>query len=558
LKILILGGYGTFGGRLAQLLADEPRLTLVIAGRSREKAAAFCAGLPAGASQEPAVFDRDGDVADQLRRLAPDVVVDATGPFQLYGDDPYRVVKAALALGISYLDLADGSAFVKGIAPFDDAARASGVFILSGVSSFPVLTAAVVRALSRGMQGLDSVTGGIAPSPYAGVGINVIRAIAGYAGKPVRLTRDGKPATGYALAETLRYTIAPPGRLPLKSLRFSLVDVPDLQVLPDLWTSLRSVWISAGPVPASLHRALNLLAWTVRLGLVPSLSSFAGLFYRVINLLRWGEHRGGMFVAIKGRLQDGTAIERSWHLVAEGDDGPLIPSMAAEAIIRHCLDGRRPAAGARPAATDLELRDYDALFARRRIYWGCREATPAFAGLPLYRRILGDAWDRLPEPIRAMHDFRDELTTTSMATIERGTSWPARLVARLFGFPQAGRDVPVTVTFRGRDDAEIWQRSFADRSFASVQSAGRGRFDKLIAERFGPFVFGLALVLEEDRLRLVLRRWSFLGIPLPMWLAPRGDSHEHADPGRFNFHVEISHPLMGLIVRYRGWLTLRT
>jgi hypothetical protein len=296
----------------------------------------------------------------------------------------------------------------------------------------------------------------------------------------------------------------------------------------------------------------------VRLRLVPSLLPFAGLFYRVINRLRWGEHRSGMFVAIKGRLQDGTAIERSWHLLAEGDDGPLIPSMAAAAIIRHCLDGRRPAAGARPAATDLEFRDYEVLFARRRIYSGCRESTPAFARLPLYRRVLGDAWDRLPEPIRAMHDLRDERTATGTATIERGTGWPARLVARLFGFPQAGRDVPVTVTFRRREGAEVWRRRFAGRSFASVQSAGRGRFDKLLAERFGPFVFGLALVLEEDRLRLVLRRWSFLGVPLPLWLAPRGDSHEHADQDRFNFHVEISHPLMGLIVRYRGWLTLQT
>ena len=29
---------------------------------------------------------------------------------------------------------------------------------------------------------------------------------------------------------------------------------------------------------------------------------------------------------------------------------------------------------------------------------------------------------------------------------------------------------------------------------------------------------------------------------------------ESAEDGRFNFHVEISHPLTGLIVRYRGWL----
>jgi hypothetical protein len=39
-----------------------------------------------------------------------------------------------------------------------------------------------------------------------------------------------------------------------------------------------------------------------------------------------------------------------------------------------------------------------------------------------------------------------------------------------------------------------------------------------------------------------------------MWLCPHSDSYEASDDGRFRFHVEISHPLMGLIVRYRGWL----
>jgi len=30
-----------------------------------------------------------------------------------------------------------------------------------------------------------------------------------------------------------------------------------------------------------------------------------------------------------------------------------------------------------------------------------------------------------------------------------------------------------------------------------------------------------------------------------------------AEDGRFNFHVEIDHPLTGMIVRYRGWLVPR-
>ena len=185
-RILILGGYGTFGGRLAQLLADEDRLTLVIGGRSQAKAAAFCVSLQSKAMAVPLAFDRDREIEPQLREIAPDMVVDASGPFQSYGGDPYRVVKAAIALGIDYLDLADSSAFVKGIAQFDAAARGRGIFVLAGVSSFPVLTAAVIRRLAPGMARIDAVTGGIAPSPYANVGLNVVRAIASYAGRPMR------------------------------------------------------------------------------------------------------------------------------------------------------------------------------------------------------------------------------------------------------------------------------------------------------------------------------------------------------------------------------------
>jgi hypothetical protein len=67
----------------------------------------------------------------------------------------------------------------------------------------------------------------------------------------------------------------------------------------------------------------------------------------------------------------------------------------------------------------------------------------------------------------------------------------------------------------------------------------------------------MALVCESERMRLVVRRWSVCGIPMPRALAPRGNSCEFAQPGRFHFHVEIAHPFTGLIVRYRGWLVPR-
>ena len=373
LRVLIVGGYGIFGGRIVELLKDQPQLALIVAGRSAERAKAFCARQHAAARLEPAVFDRNGDLARYLATLRPDLLVDASGPYQAYGQDRYRVIEACIAAGVSYLDLADGADFVEGVQSLDAAARTAGVFVLSGVSSFPVLTAAATRRLAAGLARVEAIRAGITPSPYAIVGENVIRAVTGYAGQPTRLRRDGQTTTGYPFTEQMRFTVAPPGRVPLRSTLFSLVEVPDLRVLAALWPEARTVWMGAGPVPELLHRALIGLAWLVRWRLLPSLLPLAPLIHWVSNHVGWGEHRGGMFVEVEGVDAAGRPVTRSWHLLAEGDDGPLIPSMAVEGLVRRLLEGQRPDPGARAAVRELELEDYDRLFARRTIHTGFRD-----------------------------------------------------------------------------------------------------------------------------------------------------------------------------------------
>ncbi|MGZ5909148.1 MAG: DUF4166 domain-containing protein [Reyranella sp.] len=553
LSVLIVGGYGTFGGRTVELLEDEPRLVLYIAGRSLERARTYCKTRDkAKARLVPAIFDRNGDLSAQLVALRPHILVDASGPFQAYGQGRYRVIEACIAHGIHYLDLADGSDFVEGVRAFDPAARRAGVFVLSGASSFPVLTAAAVRHLSAGMARVTAIRGGIAPSPYAGVGTNVIRAIAGYAGQPCTLRRNGRPAIGHPFTDHMRFTIAPPGRLPLRNTLFSLVDVPDLRALADLWPEADSIWMGAGPVPESLHRTLAALAWLVRLRLVRSLLPLAPLMHLASNRLAWGEHRGGMFVEVEGVLASGSPTRRSWHLLAKGDDGPLIPSMAVDALVRKTLAGQMPPIGARAAVRELELDDYEKLFASRTIHVGARNAEDD--GASLYARLLGAAWQDLPAEIRDMHDVGNTASAEGRASVQRGTGLLARLAAAVIGFPRATADTAVSVQFNAVGEAETWTRTFGRESFSSRQFAGRGRSERLLCERFGPLTFAMALVPEEGRLRLVLRRWSAFGMPLPMWLCPRSESYESAKAGRFGFHVAISHPLTGLIVRYRGWL----
>ena len=123
-RILVIGGYGGFGGRLSRRLAAAGH-QVIVAGRDRGKAEHYCEGL---AGAEPARIDRQGDVAAALGELRPDLAIDAAGPFQASG---YSVPEASIAAGIPYVDLSDGRDFVTGIARLDEAARAAGVAVVA-------------------------------------------------------------------------------------------------------------------------------------------------------------------------------------------------------------------------------------------------------------------------------------------------------------------------------------------------------------------------------------------------------------------------------------------
>lgn len=552
LKVVILGGYGTFGRRLVELLADEPRLTIVIAGRSRVKAEALKAELLATARVEVAELDRYEDMDAALAALRPDIFVDATGPFQVYGAEPYRIVEACIRHGVNYLDFSDASTFTAGIVGFDAAARARGIFVLSAASSAPALSGAAARHLAEGLAVVDSVESGIAPSPFAGIGRNVIAAITSYAGEPLDLRRDGTPTTAHGLTETRRMTICPPGSLPLEPRIFALVDVPDLTIMPEILPGLRSTWFGAGTAPVIYLRLLVLLARLRRFRIMPKIGNLAGLFHRVANRLAWGERRGGMFVKVTGSYGDGRTVSKSWHLLAEGDTGPSVPAMAVDAIVRRCLDGRPPAVGARHAAGELALDDFARGFAAKGIVTDERQDRSR--NLPLYRRVLDTAWERLPEVVRDLHQVETSRRFEGRAVVDRGGGLAARLIGALYRFPEAGSDIPVSVLLERREDGELWQRTFAGRTFRSLQTEGQGRSACLIDERFGPVSVGLALVAIEGQLEYAVRRWTLFGVPMPMFMAPGGRTFEFVKDGRFRFHVEIAHPWFGLIVRYQGWL----
>lgn len=175
--------------------------------------------------------------------------------------------------------------------------------------------------------------------------------------------------------------------------------------------------------------------------------------------------------------------------------------------------------------------------------------------LPLFRRLIGDAFDNLPAAVRQVHSPSRPLHTAGRAEVVGADTLAGRLLCLLAGLPRPGRDVPVEVSFTPLANGEHWRRRFASRRYASIMAAGDGVDAGTLIEHFTP-LFDLVFRLEAqaDALHWQVQRWRFLGLPLPGWTTPHIVAVEVDRDGRFCFDIRVAFPLVGPVVEYRGWL----
>lgn len=63
-------------------------------------------------------IDRNADLT-KISALQTTTVIDASGPYNAYGNNPYRLVQYCLGHGVNYIDLSDSADFTTGILQFD-------------------------------------------------------------------------------------------------------------------------------------------------------------------------------------------------------------------------------------------------------------------------------------------------------------------------------------------------------------------------------------------------------------------------------------------------------
>ncbi len=361
-RVVVLGGYGVFGSRIVRNLIRHRELEVVVAGRNAAAAASFAQSLAPGKVPSMAVDVAEPSALTTLIASRPAVIVDTVGPFRCRN---YELAQRSAGAGIHYIDIADDRLRVAGISELHGLAQSNNALIVSGASTVPAISTAIVDDLAPDATTVIEIEVGISPGNRAPRGLATVRAILGYCGRVIPPVVGTADEYGWGGLSRHRYP-------PTVGKRWlSHVDTPERALWRQRYPALETASIRAGLELATLHLPLALLARGVRAGLLPSLDRFAGLFLSVANaLLSVGTDAGAMHVRVVTREATGQRQPRMGTLIAGRGDGPQIPAAPAALLVKKLLHlpGYQPLdqRGALPCVALIsraeiltELRDFD-------------------------------------------------------------------------------------------------------------------------------------------------------------------------------------------------------
>jgi hypothetical protein len=357
-RILVLGGYGTFGRRISRAIAAIPSVECVVGGRHPQQAAPF-----AGENITTITVNVHDPASLRLALEGVFAVVNTVGPFQA-GD--YTVAEACAVRGIHYVDLADARAHVENITRLNRRAEQRHCLIVSGASSVPAVSAALIDMLAPEFDRISEIHTSISAGNRNPRGLATVRAILSYTGGPIRLKERGRWRYAYGWSEPEKVTFP----RPVGKRRVYLCDVPDLDLFPARYGA-QSVSFRAGSELNLFNYGLAMLGRMRRWGWAKNLPAWAPGLIAVSKLFRGsGGEAGGMRVLVRGRKND-QEIEHAVFLMARDANAQAIACGPSVALIRRWVEQGASTSGAVPCVGLLtwdeikaELVNYDITLVR--------------------------------------------------------------------------------------------------------------------------------------------------------------------------------------------------
>jgi len=369
MKILVIGGYGTFGKRLVNSFLDFYEHEIVIAGRSGAKLAKAKHLILVSKHKSVDTIKVDilsTDLNELLAGVRPEIVVNTAGPYQFQANnESYSVAKACLNFGCHYIDFADDRRFV---AHFADSlnmdAKEKGVMLITGASTVPALTHAVIEFYQKHFNSIEALNFGISPGNQTERGQGTIASILSYTGKPFKTLIKGENRSVFGWQGLTRYDFG----YPIGKRWMSHCEIPDLDLIPANFPSINTVCFRAGLEVSVMHIGLWILSWFTRLKLVNNWQAHSKVLTTISEwFAKWGSDCGGMFITLIGRDKKKDLKTINWQLVAEDGVGPNVPTISAEILINKIANGEfKP--GARACTGLFSLEEFLTIAGRWGIY----------------------------------------------------------------------------------------------------------------------------------------------------------------------------------------------
>ena len=370
-RVVVVGATGHFGGRICRRLLDQEGIDLIVTSRSADNANKLADQLASssriavtGAGLDQTSSTISADLAD----LRPDIVIHTAGPYQ--GRD-FAVATACIECGSHYVDLADSREFVSRFEDLNETARQRDLLLVSGASTLPGLSTAVVDHLRNRFRQIDAIRISIAPAHQTPRGPGTIAAVLSYCGVPFDVLTEGRWMTVHGWQDVTRQYYPNLGK------RWSAAcDVPDLSLLQDYVPGVQTVTFHAALEASWEQFVLWKMAWLTRMKLVRHWNRFVPFFHWASdNLIGLGGDEGGMCVALSGTGGAGKPFEVSWFLTARRNHGPEIPCSPALILTRKLAADEISLRGAFPCMGLITLEEFDNEVRNLDIDWAIQENT---------------------------------------------------------------------------------------------------------------------------------------------------------------------------------------
>jgi saccharopine dehydrogenase (NAD+, L-lysine-forming) len=204
--ILIVGGYGVVGRRIAAALAPRFPGRIVIAGRDPAKAERLSSELGHGSRPRRIDIEEQASIddafGDALGRVGTVIACVAQPELHL--------LRASIARGLAYTDIAPRLAFWQGAEAMADEARRTGARIVLGAGLSPGISNMMAAQMARILGRVDRIETAILLSLGDEYGPDSLHHIVAALTQPFRVREDGRERAAVPFTEAVRVDFSAP------------------------------------------------------------------------------------------------------------------------------------------------------------------------------------------------------------------------------------------------------------------------------------------------------------------------------------------------------------